>query len=178
LFGNAPEPGTVETCDTAGVIAPIIDIVASYQVTFALQILTGQVNRVATKMLQFDPWELHYSAVDTSSLKKTDCPACGQGRFEFLELRADADTVQTLCGRDSVQIQPVSSRRHDLAEWAERWRPLGEILQNPFLLKLKLSETGDESNRTLVLFPDGRLLVQGTNDPVLAKSLYARYVGN
>jgi molybdopterin/thiamine biosynthesis adenylyltransferase len=173
LFGNVPEAGTVETCDTAGVIAPIIDIVASYQATFALQLLSGQGVAMPTRMLQFDPWQLHYSAIDTSRLRKADCPACAQANYEFLEQANDDEMIQTLCGRDSVQIQPVQARRFSLSEWAERWRELGEIQLNPFLLKLKLA-----SGHTLVLFPDGRLLVQGTTDPVFARSCYSRYIGN
>lgn len=173
LFGNAPEAGTVETCDTAGVIAPIIDIVASYQATFALQLLTGQADRIPQRMLQFDPWNLHYSAVDISNLKKSDCPACALRQFDFLHQSAEGDSVQTLCGRDSVQIQPTPSRHVNLQEWEQRWRPLGEVMRNPFLLKLKLP-----SEHTLVLFPDGRLLVQGTNDPLFAKNCYSRYIGH
>jgi adenylyltransferase/sulfurtransferase len=172
VFGNAPESGTVETCDTSGVIAPIIDIVASYQATFALKMLTGLADQVPNRMLQFDPWELHYSSVDISRMKKKDCPACVQRRFDFLEYQAAEDTIQSLCGRDSVQIQPVQVRQINMQEWAERWRPLGELLVNPFLLKLKLT-----SGHTLVLFPDGRLLVQGTNDPVVAKNYYSRFIG-
>ncbi len=172
LFGNVPEAGTIETCDTAGVIAPIIDIVASYQATFALKLLTGQASQLPARMLQFDPWELQYSAVDVSRMKKADCPACAQRQFDFLDYHAAEDTVQTLCGRDSVQIQPLQAHTLDLREWAERWRPLGELTANPFLLKCKLP-----SGQTMVLFPDGRLLVQGTDDPVFAKTCYSRYIG-
>lgn len=174
LFANAPEAGTVETCDTAGVIAPIIDIVASYQATFAFKILTGQADTIKSKMLHIDPWDIQYSAVDVSRMRKPDCPACALGRYDFLEYhRADGELVQSLCGRDSVQIQAAQPRRLNLTDWAERWRPLGVLQQNPFLLKLKL-----DSGHTLVLFPDGRLLVQGTDDVTFAKSCYSRFVGH
>ena len=172
LFSNAPAAGTVETCDTAGVIAPIIDIVASYQATYALKILSDKSAQIQAKMLQFDPWQLHYSSLDISGMRTSDCPACAQHRFEFLDLANLDDSVQMMCGRDSVQIQAHVPRQLDMNEWAERWRPLGELLQNPFLLKLKIS-----SGHTLVLFPDGRLLVQGTDDANFAKSCYGKYVG-
>jgi len=34
-----------------------------------------------------------------------------------------------------------------------------------------------DPSRTIMLFPDGRAIVQGTDDPTAAKTLYARYVG-
>jgi adenylyltransferase/sulfurtransferase len=30
----------------------------------------------------------------------------------------------------------------------------------------------------LTLFPDGRVIVQGTDDPAVARTLYAKYVGS
>ena len=31
---------------------------------------------------------------------------------------------------------------------------------------------------TLTIFPDGRALIQGTTDPAVARSLYARFIGS
>jgi molybdopterin/thiamine biosynthesis adenylyltransferase len=175
IFANVPDAGSVETCDTAGIIAPIIDIVASYQAACALKWFVGSRTQMPARMLQFDPWELHYSAIDVSGQRKPDCPACAARRFDFLSLQSEqaGDTVQTLCGRDAVQVQPRLPQTFDLHVWAERWQPLGEVVRNPFLLKLKVDE-----QHTLVLFGDGRLLVQGTDDPVVAKNFYSRYIGN
>ncbi|TDG00646.1 ThiF family adenylyltransferase [Paenibacillus piri] len=172
LFGQAPAQGTTETCDTAGVIGPIIHTVASHQSTEAFKLLVGAKEQLNRKMVHWDLWYNQHSAVDVSKARRSDCPACGQGQYDYLDQEAADDTIQTMCGRNSVQIQPVHRAVFDLAEWAERWRPLGTIESNPFLLKLHLDETV-----TLVLFPDGRLLVQGTDDPVTAKSLYSRYIG-
>ena len=31
---------------------------------------------------------------------------------------------------------------------------------------------------TVTVFPDGRALIQGTTDPAVARSLYARFIGS
>jgi adenylyltransferase/sulfurtransferase len=42
VFEAAPAPGEAGTCETAGVLAPIVSIIASFQVAECLKILTGQ----------------------------------------------------------------------------------------------------------------------------------------
>lgn len=172
LFGQPPAQGTTETCDTAGVIGAIIHTVASHQATEAFKLLVGAAGQLNRKMVHWDLWYNQYSAVDVTKARRTDCPCCAERRFEYLEAFNHDDTIQSLCGRNSVQVQPVRPSVLSLQEWAERLRPLGEVELNPFLLKFRLDET-----ITFVLFPDGRLIVQGTDDPVMAKSLYSRYIG-
>ncbi|ALS20824.1 molybdopterin-synthase adenylyltransferase MoeB [Paenibacillus sp. YK5] len=172
LFGQPPEQGTTETCDTAGVIGPIIHTVASHQGAEALKVLIGADSQRNRKMIHWDLWYNQYAAVDVSKARKADCPCCGERRFDYLNASVQEETIQTLCGRNSVQIQPVRPSALSLGEWADKLRPLGRLELNPFLLKLHL-----ENDITLVLFPDGRMIVQGTDDPVAAKSLYSRYIG-
>lgn len=172
MFGNVPEQGSVETCDTAGVIGPIIHIVASYQAAEAFKLLTGNRSRVSKGMLHFDLWNSHQASVDISDGRQPDCPCCGQGRYEFLTSELEGETLQSLCGRNSVQIVPVHPRKLDLSEWEHSFRKLGPTERNPFLLKFQPSP-----DLTLVLFPDGRAMVQGTSDLAAAKSVYSRYVG-
>lgn len=172
IFGQAPAQGTAETCDTAGVIGPIIHTVASHQATEAFKLLVGAHAQLNRKMVHWDLWFNQHAAVDVSKSRKADCPACGQGQYDYLQQEMAEDTIQTLCGRNSVQIQPVQPGSFDLAHWADKWKPLGSVELNPFLLKFQPSEA-----LTLILFSDGRLIVQGTDDPVAAKSLYSRYIG-
>lgn len=172
MFGQAPAQGTTETCDTAGVIGPIIHTVASHQATEAFKLLVGAHANLNRKMVHWDLWYNQHAAVDVSKARKLDCPACGQGHYEYLQQETEGDTIQSLCGRNSVQIQPVNPASFVLADWAEKWRPLGRVELNPFLLKFYPNET-----LALILFSDGRLIVQGTADPVVAKSLYSRYIG-
>ena len=43
---------------------------------------------------------------------------------------------------------------------------------------MELLEALHAEGHTLVVFPDGRVLVQGTTDEALARTLHARYIGS
>src|SRR5438477_5786092 len=51
VFEAAPAPGEAGTCETAGVLSPIVNIVASYQVTEALKILAGKRDRINRELI-------------------------------------------------------------------------------------------------------------------------------
>ncbi|MEK8126821.1 ThiF family adenylyltransferase [Paenibacillus filicis] len=172
LFGQPPDQGTAETCDTAGVIGPLIHTVASHQAVEALKLLVGAHSALSPKMAHWDVWYNQYAGIDVSGARKAECPCCGLRSFEYLDAFVDEDTIQSLCGRNSVQIQPSRPLKLSLPDWESKLAPVGRVERNPFLLKLHLDD-----QLTLVLFPDGRLIVQGTDDPVMAKSLYSRYIG-
>jgi molybdopterin/thiamine biosynthesis adenylyltransferase len=172
VFGQAPAQGSAETCDTAGVIGPIIHIIASYQSTEALKWLVGDKESLHGKMLQTDLWQHHYSAIDMSKARKPDCICCAKHEYEFLEQTLTEDTIQSLCGRNAVQITPTRPASLKLSDWAERLKQVGQVELNPFLLKFHTDEAWK-----IVLFTDGRAIVQGTDDLTKARTLYSRYIG-
>jgi adenylyltransferase/sulfurtransferase len=60
-----------------------------------------------------------------------------------------------------------------LVELESRLTPSGRVTRNPFLLKLETSD----GQYQLTVFGDGRAIVQGTEDPGIARGVYARYIG-
>ena len=169
IFPEAPTAGTSPTCDTAGVIMPIIAVVASYQVTETLKLLTGQVDKLHGALIQFDLWQTSYTKLKLRE-PVADCPACALHRYEFLNARSGQLAV-TLCGRNAVQITPATPHALDLAKLGEQLRDVGEVSYNQFLLKFK---TGEQE---MTVFADARSIVKGTEDVNVARSLYARYIG-
>ena len=113
-------------------------------------------------------WELTWHRFNCGRVE--ECPCCALREFPFLE-PASGSYATSLCGRNAVQISLSRPAQLDLPQLAERLRPFGVVTVNPFLLKAQLGE------HQLTIFPDGRTIVQGTTDPALARSLYARYVG-
>ena len=77
-----------------------------------------------------------------------------------------------LCGRNSVQLAAPAGSELSLEELAARLDGVGTVVRNRFLLRLTVGE------HQLTVFPDGRTIVGGTDDVSVARSLYAKYVGN
>src|SRR5260221_602404 len=55
-IGDAPPAGSVETCETAGVIAPAVHVVAGLAAGEALKVLAGKPDEVAKGLLVLDVW--------------------------------------------------------------------------------------------------------------------------
>ena len=172
IFPTAPKPEELATCDTAGVLGPAAAIVASLQVVAALKLLTGNESALPDELLTIDLWSNRFHGLSLKDARRSDCPCCGLGQFEFLSRPPDESAV-TLCGRDAVQIRGEGSIQ--LSTLADRWRVIGTVEQTRFFVRCQLTDPAD---LRLTLFEDGRLIVQGTRDAARAKSLYARYVGS
>src|SRR6185312_4373114 len=57
VFEAAPAPGEAGTCETAGVLSPIVNIVSSFQVAEAFKILTGRLDKINRELIYIDVWE-------------------------------------------------------------------------------------------------------------------------
>jgi adenylyltransferase/sulfurtransferase len=74
LFPNPPEPGTVPTMETEGVLATAPVTVAALEATEAIKLLCGAEPREGLLML--DVWTGSFQNVPV--LRDQNCPACGQ----------------------------------------------------------------------------------------------------
>jgi len=165
-----PEPpgGAVETCDTAGILNTAVNLAASIQVTEALKWIVGARETMRRTLLGCDVWTNEWTEVPAEA-PRAGCRVCG--KRDFMHLRGEGRPQITLCGRNSVQIHE-RSRTVDLAEMEERLRPHGGVMRNELLLRFERGE------HRLILFPDGRAIIQGTSDVGVARSLYARFIGS
>jgi molybdopterin/thiamine biosynthesis adenylyltransferase len=171
VFENAPQPGTSPTCDTAGVVAPAVTLIAALQAAEALKILTGNRQRINRRLLQVDVWENSWKQLEVATARDTgQCRCCGLGHFDFLDGKEGSLTT-ALCGRDSVQIRRSGSSRLDLKELAQRLKRVGKVRFNEFLVHFQVEQF------EIAVFSDGRGIVRGTNDIQVARSVYARYIG-
>lgn len=157
-----------QSCDTIGVIGPVVDIVASFQAVETIKYLVGAEDKLRNSLITFDIWSNYRYEVKYDQPKK-DCPTCQLKEYPALSVD-DKEVFTVMCGRETVQI--IGSSPLDLDEWEERFQKVANVKKTPFLLKIELTE-----GERIVLFPDGRVLIQGTEDLIRAKTLYARYIG-
>jgi molybdopterin-synthase adenylyltransferase len=161
--------GLQETCDTVGVISPAVAWTAAVQVTEALKILTGQASELHGRLLACDLWKNSFQQI----LPRIDpqCHACQKRRFIFLKGEAVSRTA-LLCGRNAIQIRPAVPHAIALAELRARLEHLGPIHANDFLVRCRFD------SYELTVFADGRAIIKGTDNPAVARKIYAQHVGS
>jgi len=167
LVGEVPTGEALATCDTVGVVAPAPMIVGALQIAEALKLLVDP-DAASRELAFFDVWDGTWTR--TPIKRRRDCPACA-GRYDFLDgdvaLRAS-----TLCGQGSVQVLPPRAGALDLDALAGRLGKIGEVDLDEFMLRFQTD--GCE----MVIFPDGRAIIMGTDDQAFARGIYARYIGS
>lgn len=168
VFPDPPPPGSLPTCDSAGVIVPAVGAIASLQAGAALRILSGDTD-FAPKLMQLDVWSGAMMTLEAP--RRPECPACGQAQFEFLEAPAAREPI-VFCGRNAVQVA-APLHKPDMEAVAARLASVSSEVKNlGVMLRAKVEE------HTLTLFPDGRALIEGTTEIDRARALYDRYLGS
>lgn len=168
-----PPSGTVETCETAGILNSAVNLVASIAAAEALKFLVGARSvgarsKMRRTLLSWDVWTNERAEV-SAGRPRLGCRACGERNF--VHLAGEGRPHITLCGRNSVQIHE-RQRPVDFAEMTTRLLPHGTVRHNNFVLKFW------REPYEMTLFPDGRAIIKGTADTAIARSLYARYIGS
>jgi molybdopterin-synthase adenylyltransferase len=170
IFPDPPQPGSAETCDTAGVILPIVAVIASYQVVETMKLAMNKTDELHESLIQIDIWSNRVTSTGLARARRDDCPTCGQGTYEFLNARA-GQLATPLCGRNAVQISPGIRTSLNFESLSRQLRNAGKVEFNKYLLRLT---TGDYE---ITVFSDARGIIRGTEDVNVARSLYARYIG-
>jgi molybdopterin-synthase adenylyltransferase len=170
VFPEPPPSASAPTCDTAGVIMPIISVVSAIQVTEALKLITAQNADLHQSLMQFDVWRNEWRRIRLTE-KAPDCRTCALRRFPNLDAEQN-EAAAVLCGRHAVQISPAQPARVDLAALSQKLQSSGEVKANDYLVRFR---TGDFE---LTVFQDARSIIRGTDNVATARSLYAKYIGN
>jgi molybdopterin-synthase adenylyltransferase len=167
IFPESPK-GALDTCETSGILNSAVNFAASVAATEALKLLTGAIPALRQTLLSFDLWRNERAEISANK-PRADCRVCIQ--HEFIDLAGAYRPHITLCGRNSVQIHE-HNKPINLGELGERLSPHGTVRRSEFILKFC------KGPYEMTLFPDGRAIIKGTTDTAVARSLYARYVGN
>jgi len=171
LLEGQEEPLTMpteDTCDTAGILNAAVGVIASIEAAEAIKLLVGKSESLQGRLVSCDVWTGKFQSIRIS--RNPDCRACGSRNFTYLN--GSAQPHVTMCGRDSVQIRQ-GARNLDLGELGRRLTKASaaDVRNNSFLLRFRVPPY------EMTVFADGRAIVKGTQDPAVARSLYARFIG-
>lgn len=169
VFPEPPPPGSLPTCDSVGVLGPVPAAAAAAVAVLALRILLGDppVPRLAT----WDYWRGEGRSL--RPLRRVECRACGP--------EADPDPpgleprVVELCGRGMHQIVPRSTDSLDLGRLARTLESVcepGSLRSGAGVVQCRVDTI------RLVVFPDGRALVEGAANEDEALAIFDRYIGS
>lgn len=178
LFPEAPPPGTLATCDTAGVLQPAVAAIAALQAGWVLRILGaergGEPGTAAApgppeaRLLEIDVWDARVRQLSVA--RDPDCPCCGARQFPFLEASSEGPAVK-LCGRNAVQVHGRGARPDVDRLCAGLEGRVDDLRRAGDLVRFAVD------GLRLTVFPDGRALVEGTEDPGRARAAYDRFLG-
>lgn len=173
VFEAAPSPGSADTCETAGVLGPVVNIIASLQAAEAIKILAGKAETINKELVQIDVWENTFRRVKIAPLLgKVDCPCCKHRNFEWLNGNFGSQTT-SLCGRNAVQVSIRAANTLNFKDMAAQLKTVDDKVSfNKFMMKFNAESC------EFTVFPDGRAIIKGTSDEDRARILYARYIGH
>jgi len=171
LMPDPPPPGTTPTCDSAGILATIISVIASLEANEALKILSGHLEAISRTWTVLDLWDNTLRQIKLDQARSADCPCCGRREFPWLSGERGSHTA-VLCGRNSVQLSFPGREAVSLDQLADKLTHVGQVTRNKYLVRATI---GDYQ---LTIFPDGRAVIGGTEDIAEARSVYSKYVGN
>jgi adenylyltransferase/sulfurtransferase len=170
LVPEPPPPGTLPTCDTAGIIGPAAMVVGAVQAAEAIKLLVGAAEATAGKMLACDLWTSAWRVVDLAPLASLGCPTCRGGDYPWLDGRLGG-IAAPLCGREAVQVMAATpSGRVDLDALAATLARVARVSRNPWMLRAEV-----EPGIQLSVFADGRAIIDGTRDEARGRAIVARY---
>lgn len=169
VFPTMPGADESPSCDSVGVLSPIVHWVAAQQAMSTIKILCGLDDELQHEFITMDCWTGRVARI--AAQRDAACPCCANKKFDFLDGPTTARTA-VLCGRNAIQLTPADAKPDDkrLERIAARLPRTSRSDRNAYLIRFT------DKDYTITVFPDARTIVQGTEDPAIARELFAKYV--
>ncbi len=166
LNPRAPPPGSLPTCETAGIMNSVSAQVGAIEAGEGIRLLVG--GKPTGELIVIDGWNPDIQRIRVA--RRADCPACVKGEREASRAKRP-QVLASLCGSDTISLDPVSRQPVDLDALSRRLGKLGTVRAVGSVL------VADVEGHHLTVFSDGRALLRGVSEAAKARSIYAKYVG-
>ncbi len=157
------EASQLDTCETAGVLNTITNLIPSIQVNEAIKILLNK--NYEKNLLFFNIWNNELSKINVS--KNKSCICCAKRNFEYLNGKKQSRIIK-LCGDNAYQIKTKSIDKKKFNELKNKLKKIGKIIDFDYCFTF---------DSKITIFNDGRAMIKA-KDEKEAKSLYSKFVGN
>lgn len=162
-------PDDLDTCDTVGVLMPVVSVVGALQAMECLKLLSGNRAAVSHSLTVISLWDNRIRQVglgQSPASAPVACPHWAAMRLAGADRQPTgpgagdpkAWQVTPVCGRDAVQIECHCPLPVDLGRLGDRLEASFAVRRSPFALKLQVD------GLEITVFADGRGLVDGTSD--------------
>jgi molybdopterin-synthase adenylyltransferase len=171
LFPQPPNSAHIQTCDRGGILASASHWTAAVQFSEMIRARVEGFSAVPAVLNQYDVWKGGVKQFEANRLVSERCLGCREEKYLALESGQGVQTVK-LCGRNAVQIQPEEG------EVGRAWDFIKKNKEGHFPVRVYADFARMNFEQyELTLFQSGRVIVKGTEDPAVARSVYARWIG-
>lgn len=169
LLPQPPAPGTVPTCSSEGLFPPLLGIANAIQLEQANRILAAEFSQAddALYSLTLPDWQIRRLQL---SGPQANCPACS-GSYEFLSGKYDAQAAAA-CSEGRFELELGSPLNIEQLAQRLATEPGWQIRPNRWCL------VADYGSERYTVFPHGRLLLSGTDDPARLNHFVAVWLGS
>ncbi|MBI2101167.1 ThiF family adenylyltransferase [Candidatus Woesearchaeota archaeon] len=174
------EAANLDTCETAGVLNTITNLISSIQANEAIKILLNK--DYEKDLLFFDVWKNELLKIKIN--KNKNCICCAKRNFEYLS-GEKSSKIMKLCGDGVYQIKAKSMDKRQFNARENQRFSVPRNSKNFLELKNKLKKIGKLADfgccinfsGKITIFGNGRALIKAKNEKE-ARSIYSKFVGN
>ncbi|MCH7472742.1 ThiF family adenylyltransferase [bacterium] len=172
LMDKPPQAGEVPTCAAEGVFPPLLAVANALQLSAANAYLAGEFTQEQDILysLSMEDWRLRQVKLGGP---EENCPACGQGHYDYLDGTMDTHAASACAGeRVTMELGGSEVDLHSVR------RQLAAAGNGGFSVKLnEYCLVAEEDGLRYTLFPSGRIVLQGSGDPAVLNRFAATYLG-
>ena len=157
------EAAQLDTCETAGVLNTITNLISSVQANEAIKIILNK--DCERKLLFFDIWKNEMLKIKIN--RNENCECCAKNNFEYLSGKKSSKIIK-MCGDNIFQIKNNLMDKKEFNELKNKLGKIGKVIDCGYCVNFE--------NR-ITIFADGRALIKA-KDEREAKSMHSKFVGN
>lgn len=165
IIPDLPNSGSLDTCETRGILNALPPLIAGKQVSEAIKILLGR--NYSEKFFRVNLWNDKFELLEVK--RNRNCICCGKKQFEFLTGKRGSE-ISKMCGIETFQIK-LDQKPERFEKIANKLKGVKEVTANAYMLHFNVD------GKKISLFKDGRVIIKGTHDEKEAKSLATKYIG-